>query len=398
MTAETSNHDRDKIPQVPAAVPMAACASGQAEFAALFMDLFAGRQDRIGTRSRMSTPIADAGQIASCHVPGHLDGRERIGFYNMLPDSTVNWAVVEFEAHGTQSVKDPGAMAVKFMQLAREAGLWAYRERSKSGGENYHVWMFFESPVLAGKVRKLLIGLLDRLGLAEAGRPKVEVFPSGDSAHRTLGKLVWLPFFGGADNVNGKPGHGVREGCTVFLTDNGEVLDPLTFVQGAKKNSLVGIDDAISFFGLDAGEPAAGEDAQKQVKVPAVVEEEELLGPLLKNCPKFKTLLDEQLRRSKDGSLPAGQRGIDWDSWDGLVGLLCHFGKLGERLIHRFSSQSPKYDPVGTQRAIDERRRKNVPPTTCAKFNCNRSCFSQPSPVRWIYKAEHRKTPPPGAG
>ena len=104
--------------------------------------------------------------------------------------------------------------------------------------------------------------------------------------------------------------------------------------------------------------------------------------------------MDEQTKRSNDKSLPLEQRGIDWDSWYGLVGLLCHFDRIGERLIHRFSSQSPKYDPTYTQKVIDERRQANIAPTTCARFNCSKGCFSQPSPIRWVYKAHYEKAHP----
>jgi len=362
----------------------------QQEFIGLFMDLFSGRTDRISTGTRMSTRV-NAEDISGYWLPRHLSGRERIGFYNMLPDSTVNWLLVEFESHGTRSVTKPGELSVAFLHMLNQAGIWAYREVSKSGPGNYHVWVFFEEPAPAEKSRRLALAVLGQMGLADWAGAAVEVFPARDRAQR-LGHFVWLPFFGGSD----RHGKGTREGCTLFIDDNSRPAKPLEFLASVKKNPISALDEALSFYGAQdaagCGQHAASGDRYPEgagtVSVPLVETEEELLRPLVENCPRVRELIDEQRARGRDEKLPLQKRGISWEEWHALVGLLCHFGDVGSRLIHRLSALSSKYDAAATSKAIEHWRSRGIPPSTCSLLACTRKCFSSPSPVRWVYRAK----------
>jgi len=342
----------------------------------------------------MSIPVTEPKQIQEHHLSRHLKGIERIGFYNLLPDSKVRWAVVEFEAHGSKGVTSPTTTSIRFMGLLEEAGIRAYRERSKSGGENYHVWVFFEEPIPAVKVRRLLAAVLRRMGLADDNGPKVEVFPPRDYAEGTIGTFVWLPFFGGTDRMKDKKGLGVRQDCTVFIDKDGKSIQPAEFVATAKKNPRSAVNEALSHFGVTAPRQRPPTGGRSPIRMPEVASESELLAPLLKNCPRVAGLLKTQKTRSQDQTLPPEQRGIGWDEWRALIGLLCHFGKVGERLIHRFSSLSPKYDSRATQAQIDDWRGKGIPPASCTLLGCNRNCFPKPSPVRWVFKAKYEQQGP----
>ena len=354
-----------------------------------FWNLFRGRIDRIGTMCRKSIRISNPNLIPSKFLSAHLMGRERIGFYNLLSDSTVRWSVVEFESHGGRSVKEPWNSAKQFVEKLFEVGIHAYIERSKSGGQNFHCWSFWERPESALKVRRTNLAILEKMNLVKQGRPQVEIFPCRDQAANSLGTFVWLPFFGGIDSHKGKPGYGIKQECTVFLNAIGKAIPPQQFLTDAKKNSQETLPCALLKLGSAPQESPLQfiqpSQDRKKIWVPKIASEKELLKPILENCPRVAGIIEEQKRLSKDQTIPAHKRGVSYDEWFYLIGVFCHF-EVGPKLIHRISALSPKYDTNTTQTAINKWR-KDFPPTTCERLGCDIGCFSKPSPVRWVYRS-----------
>src|SRR5262249_7245454 len=84
-------------------------------------------------------------------------------------------------------------------------------ERS-GGGQGWHVWLFFGTPLPAEQARRLALQLVPNdLQLAD-GAPAdprrtrgVEVFPKTTGATGGLGTMVWLPYWSSA-----------RPGCDLF--------------------------------------------------------------------------------------------------------------------------------------------------------------------------------------
>ena len=166
----------------------------------VFRSLFRGRQDihaeRFTTRAGESAyaPVCGRkfnkeegcrigtmeGPCDGCPVAGptpwsdetakaHLQGRTTRGIYPLLDDNSCWFFAVDFDAHDEQDPEGPGRTweeARRFRAVCDMQGFPAYIERLRSG-RGYHVWIFFDSPIPAWKIR-----LLAREGLfPEAGLP-----------------------------------------------------------------------------------------------------------------------------------------------------------------------------------------------------------------------------------
>ena len=76
------------------------------QFAIVFRNLFDGRQDVVCLSSEMAEYVFTKAEIDT-HFENHLAGKCRMGSYNLLPDGTVRWAMIEFEDHGGHKLEDP---------------------------------------------------------------------------------------------------------------------------------------------------------------------------------------------------------------------------------------------------------------------------------------------------
>jgi hypothetical protein len=165
-------------------------------------------------------------------VRDHIEGRRPLGVYLLTGDKTLAIAA-DF---------DNGCLdaPLEFASLARQYGLPVYLEASKSKG--YHVWCFFETPVLAWKPRRIFQRILD-----EIGQPDVEVFPKHDrlDASTKYGNFINLPLFGRL----------VPAVRTVFLNpcnpmgplpDQWEVLSQVEAIPEAHLDDIIEINDIVA--------------------------------------------------------------------------------------------------------------------------------------------------------
>ena len=184
-------------------------------FAALFRgraDVFASRwESRAKSRSGWAPRCANEWKAGVCHKPrvrcgecpsqaflaptdtellGHLQGRQVMGVYPLLPDDTCWFVAVDLDGPSWRA--DVSAMR----DACRDRGLVAAVERSRSG-DGAHVWLFFEVPVAAGSARALGLMLLTdamarsaTLSMSSYDR----LFPSQDSVPKGgFGSLIALP-------------------------------------------------------------------------------------------------------------------------------------------------------------------------------------------------------------
>lgn len=113
----------------------------------------------------------------------HLAGKYRVGTYLLSPDGFTPFLVIDIDVRNPELVR-------KILKRLRKRGVSAYVERSKVKG--YHVWIFFNKPVLAGLAR-----LFGRLIIKGLETPKIEIFPKQDSvAGKRLGNCIFLPLYG----------------------------------------------------------------------------------------------------------------------------------------------------------------------------------------------------------
>jgi superfamily II DNA or RNA helicase len=123
----------------------------------------------------------------------HLQGRETIGIYPLLPGDTCALLACDFDK-GTWVLD-----ALAYLDACHTNGVPAALERSRSGNGG-HVWVFFDGPVGASDARSLGAALLRQ---AMSARAELDLtsydrfFPSQDYLPKAgFGNLIALPLHG----------------------------------------------------------------------------------------------------------------------------------------------------------------------------------------------------------
>lgn len=189
-----------------------------------FAELFRGRTDARGTL---------AGSCVRCKLSladyhRHLGGKESLGIYPLLPDSSC-W----FAAMDADNKADP-ATAVRQCRAVEEQlsdwGISAFVEPSKSKGA--HIWKFFSEAVPARDARRLLAAAWREA----VGGPVPELFPKQDSIENVeFGNYIHLPYY---------PPHS-NTGRRVIL-DGEHPLDLEGFLYVVKRNTPEQLASALS--------------------------------------------------------------------------------------------------------------------------------------------------------
>ena len=344
---ETTNSitTQDQQSNTPAPIDHQTPSGTPSEHHSLFFDIFKGRSDKVGLATTLSTDRHSEEAILE-DVRNHLNGTCRLGFYNLLPDSTSPWAMIECEDHGGLSVDDPGMKSLEIRQLLESEGIPAYRELSKNpSGNAYHIWIFFDSPMSAEKVHVSLNAFLySALGI------RSEVFPKGHDL-RTIGNFVWLPLFGGID----KWGNGVQGGRTVFIDDSGTPYpDQWEFLKTIKKTTEAQYEAFISEYRLPVkdtpNQKPVTSNGQTRVDLEKVRE-----CSFMKHCEEHSEDLAEPL----------------WYAW--ITNAIRCTG--GREYIHTHSQNYPQYSRQATDKKIAHALNDTGPMTHDAiaalGFTCN---------------------------
>ncbi len=166
-------------------------------------------------------------------VRKHLEGKETIGIYPILPDDTSYFIAADFdEASWKDGVKNLAGLCAKH-------GLSVYTEISRSG-KGAHVWLFFTEAYPCWKSRKILLSLIARISPHSTFQKEESfdrLFPNQDSVSP-----------GGFGNLIGLPLHGERlkDNCTVFYNpETSEIYkDQWGFLKTVLRHPLAELDRA----------------------------------------------------------------------------------------------------------------------------------------------------------
>jgi len=191
----------------------------------------------------------------------HLDGTSLIGQYQLLPDSSVYWFSVDFDADDDRDVVY--AQALRQLEAFQEVGLHTYLEQSRSG-EGCHVWGFFDSAVPAADVRRALTPLLVKGSSYDRLYPVQTTITDA----KPYGNLMALPFFGAdaGPSWSSPLGVGVSGGAGVFLnTENLEPIVPSVFLEGVRLNNKYVIQELASRAPKELVEPSGSTSSYEPV-------------------------------------------------------------------------------------------------------------------------------------
>ena len=313
------------------------------QFAIVFRNLFDGRQDVVCLSSEMAEYVSTKAEIDT-HFENHLAGKCRMGSYNLLPDGTVRWAMIEFEDHGGHKLEDPQKTSLQAIEHFTSQGISCYRELSKNpNGNCFHLWIFFEKPISAKKVHISLRSFVkDVLGI------ETEVFPKGYDTNG-IGNQVWLPLFPASDYR----GLGTPNNRTVFVDQNGDPFpDQPEFIKTIHRVPEGVFDHFITEYNLPIDEPSTTKTEKETFDADLI---KVRTCSFMKYCEENAATLSEPL----------------WYAW--ITNAIRCTG--GREYIHEYGAKYPAYSRRETDKKIAHALRATGPMTHAAieklGFKCN---------------------------
>ena len=164
-------------------------------------------------------------------IEDHLEGKETMGIYPILPDNTSHFIVADFDE---STWKDD---ARNLIDVCDTNNLSAYAEISR-GGNGAHVWVFFTEAYPCWKARKIMFMLIAKISAHSE-------FQKEDSFDRLFPNQNTISD-GGFGNLIGAPlqGQRVTEKCTVFYdAKSGDIYaDQWEFLKTIHKHSVLELD------------------------------------------------------------------------------------------------------------------------------------------------------------
>lgn len=160
----------------------------------------------------------------------HFNGQQLIGIYPLLKDNSSWFISADFD-------KDNWAEESRtFIHACTKHQIPAYLERSRSG-KGGHVWIFFDKPYPAIRSRKILITLLEQVGIFsvfDKSSSFDRLFPNQDfHSGKGLGNLIALPLH--------KPT--LEEGNSCFIDEQLEPCqDQWEFLSSIQRVSITHLD------------------------------------------------------------------------------------------------------------------------------------------------------------
>lgn len=288
------------------------------------------------------------------HLERHFAGDLLLGQYQLLPDSSVYWFALDFDADDdTAAVL---SQAADQLAAFEDAGLNVYLEQSRSG-DGCHIWGFFDQPVPALQVRQALKPLLLSADSFDRLYPVQTTLGDG----RQYGNLIALPFFGlrAPEGWNSRLGPGVPGGAGVFLnTSTLEPIAPEVFLDTVRTTP---VEVLVELHKKAPKEPAPAAASASSDRVPVAYGEVEPKGrPEQPINGVLKMISDYGCRFMAHAFTE--RRTISEPVWYAALQQLTCF-KHGRAAAHLISRDYAHYDPKETDAKFTQALRH--PPVGC---------------------------------
>lgn len=208
----------------------------------LLQTLFSGNPSAYGLETP-DGPVSVREPITDEILLDHIEGKKRIGCFLIQKDNKVKTSCIDLDQGDRQKLE-------RIVAALINNGFFPYIERSKSKG--YHVWIFFDEPILAATIRKVLSQIMKRTGIEG-----IEIFPKQDlvNSNNGLGNYVFFPL----------QGQSIKQGGTLFLKSNLEPYeDQWDYLSKVHKTK---VENILSLYKAIPAEPEEKSDPTSEVNV-----------------------------------------------------------------------------------------------------------------------------------
>lgn len=281
------------------------------------MEIFFCRDDRVAVATGESGKPApldlDPGELQSA-IDYHVRGEARIGTYTPSPgDSLTPYLCFDLDGDEHDEEYALTDMDRTALEIAEQLeGEPYYMEVSGSGG-GLHIWCFYDMAP-AKVVRKFAYRILENVFEGS----KIEVFPKSDFLPKGgTGNLVWLPYWGGAD-----------EGNCILMNSRGVPVAP----EEIQRRSTPEVDmTTFEKLGIDFESNSRSVDPFAQELVQTDITWE---TPPFEELPKMLACIPNE-----------GSWSRHYDDWFRILASAYHaYGPDAEDLLREWSAQNDKHD------------------------------------------------------
>ncbi|ODN29685.1 CRISPR-associated primase-polymerase type A1 [Fervidobacterium thailandense] len=254
-----------------------------------FMELFAGREDVFAIQTESGYyPVRRA--LTEADVIEHFTGKKTIGIYVLRSDDTVRFAAFDVDVKKgalgivEKVLYDCQEVAKQLLRALEIEGLIAYPEFS--GNKGYHIWLFFETPISAYKVKLVLEKIAAQVTLPE--NVKIEVFPKQAQTNGGLGNLIKAPL--GVHRKTGKR-------CVFLSPQFEEIEQQMDFLLQIRKNSADVLKKLFHEYSTESGVDNQGGSQEKSSTPTGQENSPEKMCGRSKRTPKIDEITKKELRR-----------------------------------------------------------------------------------------------------
>ena len=166
-------------------------------------------------------------------IKKHLEGKEAVGLFPILPDNTSYFIVADFdEAYWKNDVRS-------LVDECEKNNISAYAEISRSG-KGAHVWIFFAEKYACWKSRKIMLALISKTSSHSEFQKEESfdrLFPNQDTlSNNGFGNLIGLPL----------QGERSENDCTVFYDPKTNEIyeDQWKFLKTVHQHTILELDAA----------------------------------------------------------------------------------------------------------------------------------------------------------
>jgi len=154
------------------------------------LDYFFYRRDVFAEQKSSGIYVPVRRNITIKDIQDHLDGKRTIGAYCLNTDNRIKWCCIDLDGDKNLTPEQNEKSMYPLARIIYDSFQEYERMLEFSGNKGYHIWIFFQKPVLAKLGQKIMKARLNMLSVYN-----IEVFPKQTELNksRKYGNLVKIP-------------------------------------------------------------------------------------------------------------------------------------------------------------------------------------------------------------